>query len=209
MEKPKMQEAKKIQEQIDSQVQHQEAKAAVMQEQLASVSRNKDMAEQELAKFRVLREGFNIASGVLGQQLVQVQQQESPNPVTVKAFEGAIGRLGDLMTQADVAIAKNEGSFLAFQTMEQQMTAQMQQATARSQMVAQQGAKAVELAARAGVIQTETVEAIETEAGDMPIKSVEDLIQSADEAPEPAEKPITRTKKKTASKRGRGRKKAK
>lgn len=204
-----MQEAKKIQEQIDSQVQHQEAKAAVMQEQLASVSRNKDMAEQELAKFRVLREGFNIASGVLGQQLVQVQQQESPNPVTVKAFEGAIGRLGDLMTQADVAIAKNEGSFLAFQTMEQQMTAQMQQATARSQMVAQQGAKAVELAARAGVIQTETVEAIETEAGDMPIKSVEDLIQSADEAPEPAEKPITRTKKKTASKRGRGRKKAK
>lgn len=204
-----MQEAKKIQEQINSQVQHQEAKAAVMQEQLASVSRNKDMAEQELAKFRVLREGFNIASGVLGQQLVQVQQQESPNPVTVKAFEGAIGRLGDLMTQADVAIAKNEGSFLAFQTMEQQMTAQMQQATARSQMVAQQGAKAVELAARAGVIQTETVEAIETEAGDMPIKSVEDLIQSADEAPEPAEKPITRTKKKTASKRGRGRKKAK
>jgi hypothetical protein len=59
------------------------------------------------------------------------------------------------------------------------------------------------------VIQTETVETGETGAGDMHVKSVADLIQSADETPEPAEKPISRTKKKTSSKRGRGRKKAK
>jgi len=180
-----MQDPTKIQHQIDNQVQHQEQKAALLQEQIETVTRNKDMAERELAKFRILREGFNIANGVLGQQFAQARQQEGVNPILLVGFEGAIGRMTDLIQQADMAIAKNEGTHMAFQTMLQHLGQQVQQAMARSQTVAAQGEIVVGLASRA------------------PATTMEELIEGAGSG----DKPI-KTPKQVASKHGR-RKKAK
>lgn len=185
-----MQKATKIQNSIDHSVQHQDTKAAVLQEQLAGVTRNKNMAECELAKFRVLREGLNVATNVLNQQFDQFKKQEAPSPVTMAGFDGALGHLSSLVTQAATAIAKNEGSFMAFQAMEVHLTEQMTAATSKGRTVAAQGAKAVQVA----------------EQGEAGAKSVADLISSADDEPAPA--PIASAKKKTASKK-RGRRKSK
>ena len=201
-----MQDAARIQEQIDYQTEHQKAKAAVAQEQLVNVTRNKLMAEQELAKFRVLREGFNVASGVMKQQLTQIRAQTPPNPVSINAFEGALGHLEGLMKQADMAIAKNEGSFMAFTTMEQQFQQQAMEAVGRERALLAQGGNAVELASR---VSAETIEAVETGetmvSVDPPAapKSLEDLLDAADA--EPTQEPIAAPKKTTPSK-GRGRK---
>ena len=212
-----MQDAARIQEQIDYQTEHQKAAAALALEQLANVQRNKAMAEQELAKFRVLREGFNIAQGVLNQQLTQIRAQEVPNQVSINAFVGALANLEGLMKQADIAIAKNEGSFMAFSTMEQQYQQQMVDAQARQRVLATQGGKAVELAARAG---GETVEAVEV--GDTTVSvgatpsleaptidaSLEALIDAAAAVGEdPVQEPIAAPKQTTSPKKGGGRKK--
>jgi len=180
-----MQKAAKIQDSIDHSVQHQDTKATVLQEQLAGVTRNKNMAECELAKFRVLREGLNVATNVLNQQFDQFKKQENPSTVTMAGFDGALGHLSSLVTQAATAIAKNEGSFMAFQAMEVHLTEQVTQATSKSRTVAAQGAKAVQVA----------------EQGEAGVKSVADLISSADEESAPA--PISTPKKKTTPKKGR------
>lgn len=168
----------------------QNAKAEFLQEHLAEVLRNRTLAEQELVKFKILREGFNVAKGVLAQQLGQVRAQPQPQSLTIIGFEGALERLTLLMGQTDMAIAKNEGSLAAFQAMEQQLTQQVQETVGSS---------------ASGV-----VEMIETEAGDSQILSVEELISSADpKGVKPATTPMGATKKKTSPKRGKGRQKAK
>ena len=216
-----MQDAARIQDQIDYQTEHQKAAAALALEQLAGVQRNKAMAEQELAKFRVLREGFNVASGVMNQQLAQIKAQEAPNPVSITAFEGALVHLEGLMKQADIAIAKNEGSHMAFSTMVQQYEKQMVDAQARQRVLATQGGNAVELASRApGESVVEAVEVGEdtVAVGAIPDTTAPELDSSLDalvEAAaavgeeEPAPKPIAAPKKKPSSKKGGGRKQKK
>ena len=205
-----MQDAAKIQEQIDHQTDHQDAKAALVSEQLVNVQKNKGMAEQELAKFRVLREGLNVGMGVLNQQFTQVKAQEEPNPVSIVAFEGALGHLEGLVKQADIAIAKNEGSFMAFSTMEQQYQQQIEAAIGRQRSLVAQGDKAVALAAQGQAptpAPTETVVAVETGDATLDTESLEALLDTGGES---APAPIATPKKTpSSSKKGGGRKKKK
>ena len=209
-----MQDAAKIQDSLDHQTDHQEAKAAVVQEQLTNVQRNMKMAETELAKFRVLREGLNVGMGVLNQQFTQIKNQPEPNPVSVTAFEGAIGHLEGLVKQADLAIAKNEGSFMAFQAMEQQFKQQVDEAVARQRVLGTQAGNAVALAEQGQqAAPVETV--VGVEVGDTTVEvedtteSVEALIAAVGEDEEPTPAPIATPRKTTSSssKKGRGRKK--
>jgi len=181
-----MQEATKIQEQMGEMVQHQESKAGAAAEQLKFVQANKQRAQEELAKFQVLREGLKAATAFLTQQQTAMRNAEDPNPVTLIGFEGALGHLTGLMEQAGAAAAKNEGSYVAFSTMETQLLQTIQAATARGRGLEVQGERAVELASRSG----EIAEVIE---------------EAADEESDPA--PIATPKKTTTtSKRGKGRK---
>lgn len=184
-----MQEAAKIQEQMDGMVQHQESKAGAATEQLKFVVANKQKAQEELAKFQVLREGLKAGAAFLTQQRTAMQGQENVNPMTMIGFEGALVHLTGLMEQAGAGAAKNEGSFVAFSTMETQLVETIQQATARSRGLEVQSSKAVAVAAQ----------------GEIVSESVADLIDAAAES---APAPITTPKKKAAStsKRGKGRK---
>lgn len=93
----------------------------MIDQQLDQISRIKASAEQELLKFKVLFEGLKFGKQMLAKQLDQIRAQESSNPVSVLAFEGALTRFEDLLQQTSSAIAKNEGSFLAYQTMEKSL----------------------------------------------------------------------------------------
>jgi hypothetical protein len=182
-----MQDAQKIQNQMAGMIQHQENKGVAASDQLTFISGNKRKAEEELAKFQVLREGLKTATAFLTQQREAVAAQEAPNEITLIGFEGALLHLKGLMEQTGTAIAKNEGSFVAFSTMETQLQQTVSQSAARAKGLEVQGAKAVQIAAQGEA-------------------SVADLISSVDEEPAPA--PIASAKKKTSSnsKKGKGRK---
>ena len=188
-----MQDADRIQEQIRTQVQHLESKASVMQEQLQSLASHKETTEQELAKFRILRESFSAALGMIEQQLAQACAQEDVSVSTIRGFEGATKQMQELIKQAESAVAKNEGSLLAFQQVEKETDAKMREANARARAVAQQGERAVDLASRtAGNAPT---------PADQVILAAGTVAKSSAEPAKPAEKPIARPKKKASPKK--------
>jgi hypothetical protein len=182
-----MQDAKRLEEQVNEMTLKAEVRAAVAEDHRKMALQRRDTAERELAKFRSLHESFTVGEQLLLQRRQQLLNQD-PQP-GAPIFEGIVAateQLQALQKQAQDMILKHEGAYQAFQVFEETFRQQGIEATSRGRGIEVQGQKAVDVAGR-------RVEG----------SSVETTLSEEDGDESSTKEPIGRSRKKAGKKRSR------
>ena len=213
-----MQDAKKIQKQVDEMVVRADVKAAVTQNHRQILTERKAETERELTKMKLILEMFGISQKLLDQRTEQFKQAEQQPPAVV--FEGLAAAKIEfvrLEQQAREAVMRHDGAFAALNAMDETFRQEEMQATSRVRGLPQQGKKLVQMAESAsGEIQApqEAPEAPAAPAGQQEVPGFLDSMggveeaQEAQEAPEPekgdsAKEPMGAPQQKATKKRSR------
>lgn len=176
-----MQDAERLQEQIDEMVAKAEARAEVAQAHYETVVKQRQAAARELAKFQALNEVFTLGQNLMKQRKKSLLESEPPPDQTaLEGIDAAIDELGRISRQALDAIQRFDGSQTALKSLEEAFHEEEVEATSRARGLAVQGQKAVDVASgRVGTLE-ETDTSVET---GMPLvaeaaKKVPGLIES-------------------------------
>lgn len=144
-----MQDAERLQEQIDEMVAKAESRAEVAAEHLELVVKQKRDVARELAKFKFLQEVFTLGENLMKQRQASfLAADELPDPHVIEGLEGAVAELQRISRQASDAFHRNDGSHAALTSLEAAFRDEQTQGTARARGLAVQGQKAVDVASR-------------------------------------------------------------
>lgn len=156
-----MQDAKKIQDQVDEMVVRTDIKATILEEHKNLIATRKVAAERELMKMKFLREMFEIGGRLLEQREAQLRQAEQQP--SAAAFEGLMGakiELSRLEQQAKEKVISHDGAFAALLDMESTIQKEEAAAVARGRGLVTQGERLVQTAEEAAEASGE-IEAVE------------------------------------------------
>lgn len=142
-----MQDAKRVQEQVDEMALRAETKAGVAEDHRKIATERKELAERELTKFRLMHEIFTLGQQVLAQRKEGFANAEEPPSQAVRdGLDEAVKNMAALQEQSKEALLRNEGSFSAFSAFEETLKNEAVAATARVRGLAVQGERAVGVA---------------------------------------------------------------
>lgn len=148
MEKKKMQEPDRIEQQLEELKKNASFKAELTDQHRQIATERKQVADLEVNKFQAMLNALTIGSRALGEQLENMKKAEEPNPLQIQAHEAALGQLQSIMGQAEKAIANNQGAFTALSAMEETLKQKAMEATARARGLEVQESRSVDLASR-------------------------------------------------------------
>lgn len=191
-----MQDAERLQEQIDEMVAKAEARAEVADAHHETVVRQRHGANRDLAKFKFLNEVFTFGQNLLGQRRgTLLSADEPPEAYVVEGLDAALDELGRISRQAQDAIQRCDGSQMALKSLEDAFGDEKVQATSRARGLAVQGQRAVDVAAGRGEPEPESeqtgVPPVAEEARKVPglIASIQKKQRDGDSAKEPIASP--------------------
>lgn len=181
-----MQDATRMREQMDERIIRAETQAGVAEEHRKIAIDRRNLAEQELSKFKFLQEIFTLGEQVLNQRKGQFAQAEEPPPQPVlNGLEEALKNMTGLQTQAREAIIRHEGAFQAFSAFEETLKQEAIAATSRARGAPVSGEKAVAVAETRAVSQPAPQEAMSSTEAPAARPDVPGFLDSLDQAAEP------------------------
>jgi len=146
-----MQDAERLQEQVDEMVAKAETRAEVAKAHHEAVVKQRHVANRELSKFKFLNEVFTFGQDLLGQRREALLKEETaPEPHVLEGLAAAFDELGRISRQAQDATHRCDGSQAALSSLEEAFRNEEVQATSRARGLAVQGQRAVDVAASRG-----------------------------------------------------------
>jgi len=189
-----MQDAERLQEQVDQMVDNAQAKADVAGAHHEKVVAQRHAANRELAKFKFLQEVFTLGQNLMNQRKATFLGSETvPESHILEGLDGALEELGRISRQSQDMILRFDGSQGALQSLEAAFLEEKIQATSRARGLAVTGQRAVDVAAsRTGEIET-PIEKTEMPLVSQAAEQVPGLVGSLQQPSEPedsAKEPI-------------------
>jgi len=196
MENNQMQDAGRVQEQMDEMVLRAQMRASVTKDHKKIATDRKAVAERELMKFRFMHEVFTMGEQILIQRRSQLTQADPvPGKAVFDGLEDAIQNLQGLQKQAQDAITRSDGAFQALSAFEQTLEQEAVEATARARGIEAQSQKAI------AVAETRPSEASETAQEPLEPRGIPGFLERIEQLQEPedsAKEPISAPKKTTS-----------
>jgi hypothetical protein len=158
MENNEMQDAERLQEQVDELVAKAEVRAEVAKAHHEAVVTQRYAAKRDLAKFKFLGEVFTFGQNLLAQRRGTFASAEQPvEEHIIEGLEAALEELGRISRQAQEAAQRCDGSQMALKSLEDAFKDEEVQATSRARGLAVQGQRAVDVASgRTGELDVDT-----------------------------------------------------
>lgn len=154
-----MQDAERLQEQVDEIITKAEARAEVAKSHHEAVVSQRHAANRELSKFKFLHEVFTFGHNLLNQRKTALldNEEDPPEAHVVEGLDAALDELGRISRQAQDATHRFDGSQTALKSLEEAFREEQMHATSRARGLAVQGQRAVDVAAsRTGEIAEDT-----------------------------------------------------
>lgn len=144
-----MQDPERIEEQLEELRRSAGLKAEVSEQHRQIAADRKQQAELEIVKFQALQASLMVGRRALVEQIDMMKKAEEPSAVQIQGHEGALVQLDSIISQADKAVATNQGAFNALSAMEETLKQKAMEATARTRGLEVQQERSVDLASRA------------------------------------------------------------